>query len=133
LRATPVGSASACARSCCVWSCMARCTCSGTIIPPATHASRRPCGNVRNVSWRASSTGWPLEPRGPFSSSGGQLSLMAVVFALGAALVAALCAFADGALLGLDDEEPPSDTRIRSLLARRELAHRALAFGRIIA
>lgn len=58
---------------------------------------------------------------------------MAVVFALGAALVAALCAFADGALLGLDEDEPPSDERIRALLARRELAHRALAFGRIIA
>ena len=42
---------------------------------------------------------------------------MAVVFALGAALVAALCAFADGALLGLDEDEPPSDGRIRATFA----------------
>jgi CBS domain containing-hemolysin-like protein len=61
------------------------------------------------------------------------MSLVAVVFALSAALVAALCAFADGALLGLEDDEPPSDPRAAALLARREMAHRALAFGRILA
>ncbi len=61
------------------------------------------------------------------------MSLLAAVIALGAAVIAGLCAFADGALLGLDDEEPPSDARVRALLARRERTHRALAFGRILA
>ena len=61
------------------------------------------------------------------------MTIASALFALGAALVAALCVFADGALLGLDEEEPPSDARVRALLARRERAHRALAFGRIIA
>lgn len=60
-------------------------------------------------------------------------SLLALVFALGAALVAGLCAFADGGLLGLDEDEPPSDPRVRALFERRERAHRALAFGRILA
>ena len=61
------------------------------------------------------------------------MTLAAIVLALGAALVAALCAFADGALLGIDDEEPPSDVWGRAMLARRERTHRALAFGRILA
>lgn len=61
------------------------------------------------------------------------MTLAASLFALAATLVAALCVFADGGLLGLDDEEPPSDPRLRALLDRRERAHRALAFGRIIA
>ena len=56
-----------------------------------------------------------------------------MVFAWGAAVVAALCAFADGALLGRDDEAPPSSPGIAALLGRREVAHRALAFGRILA
>jgi CBS domain containing-hemolysin-like protein len=59
--------------------------------------------------------------------------LLAALFALGAASLAALCAFADGALLSLDAEEPPSDARTRALLERRERAHRALAFARIVA
>jgi putative hemolysin len=61
------------------------------------------------------------------------VSLVAVVFALGAALVAALCAFADGALLGIEEDEPPADRRVASLLGRRERTHRALAFARIVA
>lgn len=61
------------------------------------------------------------------------MTIASALFALGAALVAALCVFADGALLGLDEDEPPSDARVRALLARRERAHRALAFGRILA
>lgn len=61
------------------------------------------------------------------------MSLVAVVLALGAAVVATLCAFADGALLGLDEGEPPQDARVGALLSRREVAHRALAFGRILA
>lgn len=59
--------------------------------------------------------------------------LIAGFIALAAATLAALCAFADGALLGLDADEPPSDARTRALLERRERAHRALAFGRIVA
>lgn len=61
------------------------------------------------------------------------MTVAAAIFALGSALIAALCVFADGGLLGLDEDEPPSDTRVRALLARREHVHRALAFGRIIA
>ena len=56
-----------------------------------------------------------------------------MVFAVTAAIVAALCAFADGALLSVDDDEPPSNPRVRALLGRREIAHRALAFTRIVA
>ena len=59
--------------------------------------------------------------------------LTATMLAAGAALVAALCAYADSALLALDEEEPPSEPRLRALLERRERAHRALAFGRILA
>lgn len=61
------------------------------------------------------------------------MSFVAVVIALGAAMLAGICAFADGALLGLDDAEPPSDPRIAAMLGRREVAHRAIAFGRILA
>ncbi|MEX2181034.1 MAG: transporter associated domain-containing protein [Gemmatimonadaceae bacterium] len=61
------------------------------------------------------------------------MSLFAALFALGAAVIAGLCAFADGALLGLDEDEPPADPRVRALLARRERMHRALASGRILA
>lgn len=59
--------------------------------------------------------------------------VLAALFALGAGTLAALCAFADGALLSLDAEEPPRDARTRALLERRERAHRALAFARIVA
>jgi CBS domain containing-hemolysin-like protein len=61
------------------------------------------------------------------------VTVLAGFIALAAATLAALCAFADGALLGLDADEPPSDARTRALLERRERAHRALAFGRIVA
>lgn len=61
------------------------------------------------------------------------MTFVAGFVALAAATLAALCAFADGALLGLDADEPPSDARTRALLDRRERAHRALAFGRIVA
>ncbi len=60
------------------------------------------------------------------------MTLLGTALALIAALGAALCAFADGALLSLDEDEPPSGQAARALLARREKAHRALAFGRII-
>jgi putative hemolysin len=61
------------------------------------------------------------------------VTLFATILALAAALHAGLCAFADGALLGIDEDEPISDTRIGALRQRREKAHRALAFARIIA
>jgi putative hemolysin len=60
------------------------------------------------------------------------MTLLAIVLALIAAFGAALCAFADGALLSMDDDEPPSGEAARALLSHREKAHRALAFGRII-
>lgn len=55
------------------------------------------------------------------------LSVAAVV----AAAAAAYCAFADGALLAVDADEPQSDPVVAGLVARREAPHRALAFGRI--
>lgn len=58
---------------------------------------------------------------------------LATLLAITAGLVAALGAYADGALLGLDEEEPPGEPRVAELVARRERVHRALAFGRIIA
>lgn len=61
------------------------------------------------------------------------MTLLAVLVAIGAGVIAALCAFADGALLGLESDEPPSEARTRAILERRERAHRALAFGRIVA
>jgi CBS domain containing-hemolysin-like protein len=50
-----------------------------------------------------------------------------------AAAAAAFCAFADGALLSIEDEAPPTVAAVRDLMARREKAHRALSFGRILA
>jgi CBS domain containing-hemolysin-like protein len=61
------------------------------------------------------------------------MSLFATVLALAAAIHAGLCAFADGALLGIDTDEPIADPSVRALLGRREPAHRALAFARILA
>jgi putative hemolysin len=61
------------------------------------------------------------------------VTAMTALFALVAAMVATLGAYADGALLGLEDDEPPSDPRMAEILGRREKAHRALAFGRIVA
>ena len=60
------------------------------------------------------------------------MTLVATALAWFSALGAALCAFADGALLSLDEDEPPPGPAAQALLARREKAHRALAFGRII-
>ena len=49
-----------------------------------------------------------------------------------AAVAAACCAFADGALLAVDEDEPGPSPVVRALLDRRERTHRALAFGRIL-
>lgn len=61
------------------------------------------------------------------------MTLVAVLLAALAAATAALCSLADGALLSLDEETPPASPTVAGLLARRETAHRALAFGRIVA
>lgn len=60
------------------------------------------------------------------------LFVVVSVVAFAAAGAAAFFAFADGALLALDDDEPPVSSELRALLARRERAHRALAYGRIL-
>lgn len=52
--------------------------------------------------------------------------------ALLATLAAAYCAYADGALLAIDEELPALPSRTHALVARREQAHRALAFARIL-
>jgi CBS domain containing-hemolysin-like protein len=51
--------------------------------------------------------------------------------ALLATLGAAYCAFADGALLAVDEEQAGLPSSVAALVGRREHAHRALAFGRI--
>jgi len=61
------------------------------------------------------------------------VSFIALVLALISASKAALCAFADGALLAMDEDAPPPTPAVAALLGRRESAHRALAFGRIVA
>jgi CBS domain containing-hemolysin-like protein len=60
------------------------------------------------------------------------VTLIAAILLLISAAKAALCAFADGALLAVDEDAPPPTPAIRELIARRESAHRALAFGRIV-
>jgi len=60
------------------------------------------------------------------------VTILAACCALFAMAMAALCAYADGALLALEDDERLSVTVVADLLMRREFAHRALAFGRIV-
>lgn len=52
--------------------------------------------------------------------------------ALLATLAAAYCAYADGALLSVDEDDPPSSAAVAGFVARRERTHRALAFARIV-
>ena len=59
------------------------------------------------------------------------MTFAALVFTLAAAVLSALCAAADGALLSLDVDAPLPDS-LAGLHARRERAHRALAFARVI-
>ena len=61
------------------------------------------------------------------------MTLVAALLATLAALTAALCALADGALLSVDEVAPPVSPAVGGLIGRRESAHRALAFGRIVA
>jgi CBS domain containing-hemolysin-like protein len=59
------------------------------------------------------------------------VTIAEAVFALLATTLAALCAAADGAMLALDpDDDLPAP--LASLYARRERAHRALAFARLL-
>jgi CBS domain containing-hemolysin-like protein len=53
------------------------------------------------------------------------------ILAILAAVCAALCALADGALLSIADDAPAAPA-VGALLARKEAAHRSLAFGRIV-
>ncbi len=55
----------------------------------------------------------------------------AILLTLGASAGAAACAYADGALLAVDDDLPVSSGTVRDMVARRDRIHRALAFARI--
>ena len=59
------------------------------------------------------------------------MSIIAILFITFGAVIATLCATADGALLSLDPEDrlPPAIAELRS---RRERLHRALAFARVL-
>ena len=61
--------------------------------------------------------------------------MMTALLAAGALLStlgAAYCAFADGALLAVDADNPPANPQVAHLVIRRERIHRALAFARIL-
>lgn len=60
------------------------------------------------------------------------MTVLVAFLAVIAAVAAACCAFADGALLAVDDDAPGLPPIVRALLERRERTHRALAFGRIL-
>lgn len=59
------------------------------------------------------------------------MSWVAALIAAASALLAALCAGADGAILALDRDAPVSP-RVAGLRDRRERVHRALAFARVV-
>jgi putative hemolysin len=61
------------------------------------------------------------------------VSLTPLVVSVVASGLAACCAAADGAILSLDPDAPDLDDESRSLIARREKTHRALAFARVTA
>lgn len=56
---------------------------------------------------------------------------IAVIVALLASAGAGVCAYADGALLVIDPDDPPSDPALAPLVRRRDRAHRVLAFARV--
>lgn len=60
------------------------------------------------------------------------MTLFLAACAFAATCAAAYCAFVDGALLAIDDETPQT-LAVQALVVRRERAHRALAFARIVA
>lgn len=57
--------------------------------------------------------------------------MIAIVLALAASAAAGLCAYADGALLGVEPETL-ADRTLDALVARRDRTHRALAFARVV-
>jgi len=61
------------------------------------------------------------------------MSAVSVVAMLGCSALAASCAYADGALLALDDDDATLPDEVRAFVDRRERVHRALAFGRVVA
>lgn len=61
------------------------------------------------------------------------MTILLALAALLATAAAAYCALADGALLAVEDDGPPPPPLVVVVIARRERAHRALAFGRIVA
>jgi CBS domain containing-hemolysin-like protein len=60
------------------------------------------------------------------------VTIVVALFAAFAAAIAALCALADGALLAIDEDAPLASPAVRAVVGRRESAHRALAFARIV-
>jgi putative hemolysin len=61
------------------------------------------------------------------------VTFVVALFAVLAAATAALCTFADGALLAVEQGAPPATNPSDRVLSQRESAHRALTFGRIVA
>ncbi|MBM4193796.1 MAG: HlyC/CorC family transporter [Gemmatimonadetes bacterium] len=61
------------------------------------------------------------------------MTLLLAFLALLATAAAAYCAFADGAIVSVDDDERAPTAESAAILDRREHAHRALAFARILA
>ncbi|HKS05253.1 MAG TPA: hemolysin family protein [Gemmatimonadaceae bacterium] len=59
------------------------------------------------------------------------ISAFAMLLALVASVGAGVCAYADGALLSIDPDEPPGDAGLAATVRRRDRAHRALAFARV--
>ncbi len=60
------------------------------------------------------------------------ITALLVTAALLATAGAAYCAFADGALLAVDEDEGPVAAAVAPIVAQRERVHRALAFARIL-
>jgi putative hemolysin len=60
------------------------------------------------------------------------MSIAGVLLTLAASVGAAACAYADGALLGVDEDAEPLAAPVAALVARRDQSHRALAFARVV-
>lgn len=60
------------------------------------------------------------------------MTLLLALLAFVATCAAAFCAFVDGALLAVDEEQPALVPVVAQLLDRRERTHRGLAFARIL-
>ena len=61
------------------------------------------------------------------------MSAASILAMFGCSVGAAACAYADGALLGVDEDDPSLPDGVRAFVERRERLHRALAFGRVVA